>query len=79
MMTRVRALLLLCAALQLSSAFVVTMRPRGVALRLRDSHAVRMMDQPTEPAEPAAAVDAAVEDPTATGEAQHPSRSARCA
>ena len=64
MMTRVRALLLLCAALQLSSAFVVTMRPRGVALRLRDSRAVRMMVQPTEPA---AAVDAAVEDTTATG------------
>ena len=75
-MTRVRILLLVCAALHPSSAFVVTMRPRGVALRLRDSHAVRMMDQPTEPA---AAAEAAVEDPTATGEAQHPTRSARCA
>ena len=42
-----RVLLLVCVGLQPSSAFLVTMRPRGVVLRLRDSHAVRMMAEPT--------------------------------
>ena len=45
------SLLLVCVVLQPSSALscrFVTTRPRGVALRLRDSNAVRMMAEPTE-------------------------------
>ena len=64
------SLLLVCVVLQPSSALscsrVVTTRPRGVALRLRDSNAVRMMAEPTE--------DLAV----ATGEVLNHALSASC-
>ena len=56
-------------ALQLSSALLVTMRPRGVVqhVRLHDSHAVRMMAEPAE------------EDPAATVQGEEHLTSAPCA
>eukprot|EP00964_Phaeocystis_antarctica_P012192 scaffold6724_cov62-Phaeocystis_antarctica.AAC.6 len=63
MCVRLIVLLLVCVVLQPSSALVVTMRPRGVVLRLRDSHAVRMMAEPAE------------EDPAATAQGEQHLRS----